>query len=93
MPPGKLLLNVAFGFQGLEGFDHLQVGDVLQLHVLGGVVVFFGHQHTLSKEVLEDSDTVLFGHQHPAKGAYQHWVKVRNFPSVFWRKIYKKLSK
>lgn len=67
MPPCELFLNVSFGFQRLESFDNLQIGDGFQFRMFRGMVVFFGYQNTLFEEVFIDSNSVLFGHQHPKR--------------------------
>lgn len=47
MPPGKLFLNIASGFERLHSFDHLEVGYLLKIGVFWGMIVFFGYHNTL----------------------------------------------
>lgn len=68
--PGKLFLHEAAGLQGLHGLDDVQVGDGLQLGVLGRVEVLLGHHDSLLEEVLIDGDTMLLGHKHPVEGIH-----------------------
>ena len=42
----------------------MEVGDLLQLGVLGCVYVLHGHDDSLGEEVLVDGNQVLLGHQH-----------------------------
>jgi len=65
MPPGKLLLDIASGLQGGQGFNDLKVRDGLKLRVLGGVEILLSHHHSLLEEVFIDSHTALLRHQHP----------------------------
>lgn len=68
MAPGELFLDEATGLERLHGLDDVQVGDVLQLGVLGGIGVLLGHHDSLLEEELIDGDTMRFGHKHPVKG-------------------------
>lgn len=63
--PAKLLLHKASGFEGLHEVQHLQVGN-FDLPMLCRCDIFLSNKNALFKEVLVDSKTVLFGHQHPS---------------------------
>lgn len=65
--PGELFLDKATGLQRLHGLDDMQVGNGLQLGVLGCVGVLLGHHDSLLEEELIDSDTMRLGHEHPAE--------------------------
>jgi len=49
--PAELLLDVAAGAEGLHGLDHLKVGNVKSV-VLLGVEVLEGNEDTVCKEIL-----------------------------------------
>lgn len=66
--PGELFLDEATGLERLHGLDDVQVGDVLQLGVLGGIGVLLGHHDSLLEEELIDGDTMRLGHKHPVAG-------------------------
>lgn len=68
MAPGELFLDEAARLQGLHGLDDVQVGNVLQLGVLGQIEVLLGDHDSLLEEELVDGDTMRLGHKHPGNG-------------------------
>lgn len=73
--PGELFLDEATGLERLHGLDDVQVGDVLQLGVLGGIGVLLGHHDSLLEEELIDGDTMRLGHKHPVAGREENTRK------------------
>lgn len=65
MAPGELLGDQALGQQRLHGLDDMQIGNGLQLGVLGGVEVLLRHHHSLLEQILIDLVAVLLWHKHP----------------------------
>ena len=62
--PGELFRDHSLGLERLTSFDDVEVGNALQFRMLGREMILLGDHHTFLEEVLEDGDSVLFGHQH-----------------------------
>ena len=62
--PAVDLNQVMSRSEGLQHHHHMEVGDVLQLIVLAGLVVLLHHHHSLFEEMLQDLTTGLLRNQH-----------------------------
>ena len=62
--PAVDLMQILSRSKGSQDHHHVKVGDVLQLIVLAGLVVFLHHHHTLFEEMLQDLATGLLRDQH-----------------------------
>jgi len=62
--PGELFRDHSLGLERLARFDDVEVGNALQFLMFRREVILLGDHHTFLEEVLEDGDSVLFGHQH-----------------------------
>merc|ERR1719222_65275 len=64
MSPCELFSHKPLGMKALHGLDHVKVGHLLELGMLGSVEILLSNHNSLLEKELINSHAVSLGHQH-----------------------------